>query len=493
MNDTQFDKALRAALPTPSPSYTLDRTVDRALAGAQRTRRINRRMGLSFATAAATILGMVALPAVQAHASLSGIVSALDKQTRVKITTFSVANDGSTRPSATTTIANGDVAYVDSNGTRQNFDIGDKTYALDPTIGKFIVRPRRPSRSLRLSNMLGPAGEFSFDKRAEIERLTIDGRAIVRATIVNKGLPERYIIDADAFTDLPVSSHVDALERGVWHTRHRLVFDYDAKVSAPKPNFRRYPITTDAAANLEFGTAMTRSVLGEMPLGKGRVVIRKLDVAADGTVFVAFQTGDRRPNSWRGYTFDIKNEGGVRYLRYGQIFGSEERPFMSEDGKMEIEMFVPAVSIAPRAARPVILTALRTPDGGLGRKYSAESHFGDGTVWKGMQADGFAPQKPLPKGAIVLRRPAMRPTCEAAPSWAARLDFTRFGNPIAAEMEKANVRAQCAMEAKDWREAEKWLDEQLRLIREHERQGYGSWSQSDVLNNLDKVRAAQRP
>ena len=493
MNDTQFDQALRAALPAPTEPPTLALKIDRALASAQRTRRLNRRVGLSLATAAALTLGFFAFPAVQAQASLGGIVSALDKQTRVRITTYSVAEDGSTRPSATTTIANGDVAYVDASGARQNFDVGDKTYALDPTLGKFIVRPRRPSRSLRLSEMLGPAGEFGFDKRAEIERLTVDGKAIVRATVVNKGFPERYVIDADAATDLPISSRVDALERGAWRTRQRLEFDYAANVTAPKPDLVRYPATTEVAASAAFGAAMTRETLGEMSFKKGRVVIRKVDVAADGTVFVAFQTGDRHPNSWRGYTLDVGGDVGTRYLRHGQIFGGDDAPFMDKDGKIEIEMFVPATPIAPDARRAISITTIRMPDGKLGRKVALDVTDKGRVVWHGLTLDGWPYKDSFPPSTTLLRRPAMLPTCEAAPAWAARLDFSRFGNPIAAEMEKANVRAQCAMEAKDWPEAEKWLNEQLRLMREHERQGYGPWSLSGPLDSLDKVHAAMRP
>lgn len=93
----------------------------------------------------------------------------------------------------------------------------------------------------------------------------------------------------------------------------------------------------------------------------------------------------------------------------------------------------------------------------------------------------------------LLTQPIQRATCDVSPAWASRIDPTRFGNPIAAEMAKAYARAGAAMDEKRWSDAEAQLEEELRLKREHERQGYMPWSLSDTLDNLDKVRAAQRP
>ncbi|RYG88746.1 hypothetical protein EON77_00235 [bacterium] len=93
----------------------------------------------------------------------------------------------------------------------------------------------------------------------------------------------------------------------------------------------------------------------------------------------------------------------------------------------------------------------------------------------------------------LLTRKESGPTCGAVPAWAARMDPTYFGNDAWSDRTKAQYRATAAMNAKDWPEAERQLNEELRLIREAEARGGGSYSRSRALDDLEKVRAAQAP
>lgn len=238
MNDAQ----ILAAFPPVAEPATLDAKIDRALARHTAVRRVRRRVALGTAVTAALAVGLVVFPAVQAQATLSGIARSLDRQIHARVLTYTVDEAGRRWPQATTIIADGDVAILDAKGGRQHFDTGDKSYDLDPTIGRFLVAPRRPGGSLRLSDLLGGASGFSLGKRADVRRVEVEGRSVLRATILNDGLPERYVIDADPETDLPVRMRVDALERGEWKLRTVLEFDYSAPVTALAPDLRRYQI-----------------------------------------------------------------------------------------------------------------------------------------------------------------------------------------------------------------------------------------------------------
>lgn len=484
MNDAHFEAALRRSFPAPAPTETLDEKVQSALARHTRRRAARHRIVFGFAATGATVLAFVAFPAVQSQAAIGGIFRALDRQTRVKVATFNVDEQGRRWPMATTTIADGDIAYVDAHGTRQTFDVGTKTYNFDPTIGRFIVRPRRPGGSIRLSDMLNGASGFSLGKRAEVQKIAIDGRELLHATILNNGLPERYQIDADPKTELPVRVQVEAKERNAWRLRTEMAFDYDAGVVALEPDLKRYPPTTEQEANAEFEAAATKPTLAAVPLKKHRLVVRSVDVAEDGTVFVLFQTGNHLPRSWNGYTFEVTDDLGNVYDAKSQIFNGMEGPFRSPDGKLELEMFVPLRPVAPNRPRVIALSTHKDPNGELLKL----------NEWFEVRSDGskihhWSEGVQIP----VLTKRFAASTCGSYPAYAARIDQTRFGNPIAAEMAKAHQRAQNAMDRQDWPEAETQLNEELRLKHEHERQGYSPWVLSDTLENLDKVHAAMRP
>lgn len=487
-----IDDRIRAAFPLSQEPTTLDAKIDRALAHRLAYRKFRRRVLCGASLTAGLAFAFVAAPAVKAQASLSRILRALDKQTHARVLTYNVDESGRRWLSATTQIANGDVATTDARGTRQNFDVGDKSYSLDPTLGRFIVHPRRPGGSIRLSDMLSGASGFSIGKRADLQNVEVNGRPVVRATIMNRGLPERYVIDADPESDLPVGMRVESLERGAWRLRSLLVFDYTASLSKIAPDLRRFPPTTQEAADAEFESAMTRTNLGATGFKKGRLVVRALDLAQDGTVFVAFQTGDRRPRSWSGYSLTVGDDRGTTYDGKTQFFTNMEGPYRSPDGKLEMEMFVPLKPVPPDVPRTLILTTHTGPDGRFVRMTEWTVNYPDGHSEKRRGPNYFGNVSGDPITVPVLRKRVSAPTCDVFPAWAARIDPSRFGNPIAAEMGKAEVRSRAAMNRQDWPEAEAQLEEVLRLKREHERAGYSSWRQDDTLSDLERVRAAMQ-
>lgn len=486
------DADLRRSFPLPSEPATLDAKIDRALARHVTGRRTKRRVFLGTTVTAMLAAGLVVFPAVQAEATLRGIVRSLDERISARVVTYTVDEAGRRWPSATTTIANGDVAIVEARGGRQYFDVGTSSYALDPTIGRFIVSSRRPGGSIRLSDMLGGASGFSLGKRVDLRRLDVDGRAVLRATILNGDLPERYVIDADPKTELPVRMHVDAFERGEWKVRSELEFDYSASATTFAPDLRRFPPITAKEADADFERAITREALAELPLKRGRLVVRALEIAHDGTVFVAYQSGDGQPNRWNGYALDLADDLGTRYVRVADLFSAGRRESTSPEGAVQMEVFAPLRPIAPDRVRTLNLTAHKWSNGRLARRIALNVVHPGGRIERRWQSNAMSRKDVDAREFPLLTRKGSVPTCGAMPSWAARMAPTEFGNDAWSGRIIAQYRAQSAMDDRNWPEAGRQLNEQLRLIREAEARGFGSYSRVQALEDLDKVRSAQR-
>ncbi|MDR3691838.1 MAG: hypothetical protein P4L46_20835 [Fimbriimonas sp.] len=489
MNESRFDAALRAIHATAPEPSSLDNKVQLALDRRYRSRLVRRRVVVALSACAVAAFGLFAMPAVQASASLRGITSALDKAPRVVMDTYSVDENGNRIQVAQSVIADGEESYHEFSGRREQFTKGDKVYNFDPTLNVYIVSERQATMHLKLSEMLGPAGEFSLGKRSIIEHVVGGGRKLLRATVRNVGLPERYIIDADEITELPVTMRVESLERGSWRTREVLDFRYDPNAAVAGPDLRKYRVVTMAEASAEFIKAMERKTVAEYRYKRGRVVVRAVDVSQDGTVFVAYQAGDKSANSWRGYGMNVSDNLGTHYLRVGQSSSYMAGPFGTPDGKLELEVFTPSRALAPGVKRRVDVTTQVDPNGTFIRMIKAGINYGNGHIvyhWQpNYQTTVFGKEKIVP----LLSMNISAPTCSTHPAWAETVDYQAFGNSISAEMSKAGQRGDAALEERRWNDAVAYFQEELRLMREYEQKGYGPWDQSHALDKLDQARS----
>jgi hypothetical protein len=216
-------------------------------------------------------------------------------------------------------------------------------------------------------------------------------------------------------------------------------------------------------------------------------VIRSIEVAQDGTVFVAYQSGDHVGRSWNGYALNLVDNLETRYLRVGQFGSFMEGPFDSQDGKVEMEIFCPRNPISPSQPRKLTLSTQADDKGQVGRIILAGTTDPSGHTTYRYQPNYSAVTSV--QGSIpVFSTLVSGATCGTHPTWAEPLDFTSYGNDIAAEMQKAEARGKAALEDSRWADAETLFNEELRLMREHERKGYGPWSQNQVLEYLDQAR-----
>ena len=488
MNESQFDNNLRAVFTVPESESSLDHKIDRALDRFKSARTVRRRITFTLAAGTAVVAGVTLFPAVKAQASMGGIISALDSKTSVKATTFSMDEQGNRWPMATTIIANGETSYVDARRTRQQLDLKDRSLYFDSSIHSFVQSPKRASHGIKLSDMLGSASQFSISKRVSVERVNVGNKELLRATIKNGDLPERYIIDADPDSQLPQHVTIESLELGTWRPRQVVVFDYKEGLQVDKADLSKFPVVTKEQAAANFEKAMTKSSMATIPLRKGNLIIRALDVADDGSVYVMFQAGNREPHTWRGYGIGLSDDLGTEYVRAGDLFSVDEGSIPT-DGKFECEVFVPRKPIHSSIPRNFKLIALLTKEGDLERIIQATVVGKDGkkvTQW-------FPNSGRKAKQIEVLTKSFTGSTCAIRPEWAAKIAYHFFGNDVFAEMTKASYRAKVAMENKDWKEAESQLNEQLRQMRESERLGYSPWDQSKVKENLKVVEAKLKP
>ena len=498
------DRHLKAAFPIHAESPTLDAKIDRALAHHTAVRRLKRRVLIGTAATAAATLAFVAFPAVQAQASMSGIVQALNGVTRLRVRSFTIDESGTRTPYGTTEYDRGAWHTTNVGGTRDEYQMGERRYRFDPDLKVFVASHQTDRmRSLRLSDMLGPAGSFSMGNRAHIEQLPVDGRPTLRATFRNGGLAERYVIDADPTTELPYRMNVETLERGRWRVGTTMEFDYVADVRSARPDLAHHPVITPEEADRRIKKTLTRGEIASLPLGEGRLVVRRVDVASDGTVFVLYQAGDRTKDAWRGHALNVSDSLGSRYTRLNEDF-SQPVLWMEKDGKIrsrkplsglpdgeiEAEAFVPVEPIARDRSRTIALTAHVFEDGTLARHRVNAAIVGDEGDDAWMRENRFTSLKSTP--TVVLRLPDATSTCGVMPAWAMRVS-NGLGTDESAEVDKASRRAAIAMLEKRWPEAERQLLARLDAMKRAEAQGYGPYAHGSTLEDLDRVRAAQRP
>lgn len=489
MNDQLFDKHLKAAFPQSESSAALDRKIDNALNHLQHRRLVKRRLAFSVAGTSLVATGMWLFPAVKAQASIGGIVSALDRKVSVRVITYSIDEEGKETPMRETVISHGDTYSASTSGDTKQFEIGNQTFAFDPMLDAYIQMPRRGPLRMRLSDMLGSASQFSVNKQATVGEATINGKRVIRATIKNGDLPERYIIDADPETQLPVHMTVETLERGQWRPNSNLVFDYRDDLTIDTSDLKKHSLISRSESFNRFFTAITAKTLAEVPLKKSNFILRGVEVARDGTIFVAYQSGHRTWNSWNGYAIQMQDDLGTNYLRLGDLNAMYEVDTVPKQGTIEMEAFVPLRPIDPNMKRKISMSIYKDDRGQLGRMVNFEQVFPDGHRVKKQVLNSGGEGTLLP----VWSKEITSPTCDLYPSWANRLNYMDFGNEIYTAIARADVRARFEMNVQNWAQAEIDLEEVLRLKRLSPTKGYSSWSLDSTLKDLDKVRTHLKP
>jgi hypothetical protein len=477
----------------------MDHKIDAGVARIQNRKMVRRRLTLSLGATAMIVAGVFMFPAVQAQASLGGMMSALDKETSAKIITYAVSESGMRFPIGTTIVANGNIEMLDSKNAIKQVDIDNDSYSFDSTTNAYIQRSRRQTEGIRMSQLLGPASRLAFKKRVETQRISRNGKEIIRAVVTDQGLPERYVIEADAKSQLPFHVQVESLEMGNWRIRQDMEFQYEPGLKVSKPDFSKTPILTEDQNERNFIQTMTSTSLGSIK-GKNRtVIVRRVDIADDGTVFVAFQSGDHQRNSWSGYHLKLADSLGTSYIHAGDILDNyRNRGLTPKEGKLELEVFVPIKQIPSNTKRDLTISVATDQAGNIDSVFDVELEE-KGLTKNGVNyPDGHVEMKTFPRQGgqamfkTLVQKAYSGSTCTARPSWSSGIAW-ELGNDVFAEIFKARWSAKHAMETESWADAEWFLNAELHWKRESEVQGLSPWEMESTLKNLEIVKKHLQP
>lgn len=493
MNDSQLDARIRAALPARVVPATLAQKIDGSVQRHRRIHRIVRPLRFAVVLGATGVLAAVMGPPVYAQATMGRIAGALDGVSSLRLTRTAIDAQGRRYPA-------GEMLYRDGKW-RLRAQRGDmlyenrEAYVWDPVVSAYVAvpKPNGPfgkGSGVRMSELLGVASKWSMDRRVSVDEAALDGKTMRRATVENAGLDERYVIFADPKSDLPEEVRVEARESGRWRLRMVQRFEYGASIPATELSLPpSATVMTQEERTKRVVAKMTSAKLGEMPLPKGRIVVRAIDVARDGTVFVAYQAGDRSANSWRGYGLELKDDSGTVYGR--QVVTSLDRDFVkgSADGKLEVEVFVPLEPTDFRRRRTFSFTASRMGNGQLARWLETIVTDPNGKTRMQWQPNWRGSDRTPPTKWPLVNTEFSGPTCEAMPSYATLVSPTSFGNEVSTAIFAASVRGKAYAVRRDWGRAKYWYEEALLQMRKHERMGLGPWAEDGVM---DQIRAIER-
>lgn len=507
MIDKDFERSLSAAFPLVDPFATLEAKVDRALFLAQRRKQVRVRVVWGTVATAAIAFAIVAFPSAQAYADVARIAGAMDGVSTVRIQKYSIDESGMRMESGFVLYDHGRWKMQDMG--RLVYMLGGRQYGYEPSLKAFVVHEsdaRHAMKSMRVSDVIASTMGETWNRQAQVESVDWRGTPTTKITLKNGSLPERYVFFVDPNTQLPREVDVESLELGKWRLRQVMELTYDQKIAANEFSLgsSNVPVITQQEADGRIVSALTKPNLGELPLKKGRVVLRQFDVSADGTVFLGYQSGDSRANSWSGYGLRLRDSQGTVYTRR-EVFGRRDEGFISQskDGRLEVEVLVPAEPSPLTTPRTYTVEIRTNAEGALARQLKMVAVAPDGgrtTKWVENNAMVFQKGSWMPTNisdpVSLCRRVVSGPTCSVTPSWAT-LAAGDFNNDYATGITESQTRAGYYFENRKWQDSIRWNQEALRYMRAHERAGYGPYAQNGPMEQIQKAQAEiakqQRP
>lgn len=493
MKEKNFNDALKAAFPAPEERPSLTTLIDRQIEGLAKRNAVRRRVLVSALATAGAIAVITLYPSVQAQATLNRMANALDGISALRMTNTNIDDSGHRFPAGETDLLGNKVRITNGAGKTEFLFLGEKSYVVDPGIGAYVTGSDSPfgrtGKSIKLSSFIAGEGGYSVSKSVQVDHVLWRGKDVLHATVENSGLPERLVFFADPKTELPLEVHAEAREAGVWRLRQIMEFDYAPRFTADTFALdKKMPVLTEDQAGERVIESIVSKQLAEVPLKKGRVVVRSIDIAEDGTVFVAYQNGDRRTNSFTGNTINLTDDLGTVYTYQGEPTVGRAEDFVkhSKDGRLEVAFFVPVTPIPPTTPRTLTLSTQKFQDGELARMIQVI----EAGVLK------WVPNRRRPDDVAtpvkLLSQNFPRTTCIDYPDFLSRIR-TNFSPESMSDMEKPRLRGQYYMEKENWAEAERWFTQQLNAIKRYERLGLGLFSEDEVRTNLEKVKAHLPP
>lgn len=476
-------------MPAVPVTSDVDRKINVAVSRGARHCSARRRWQFGLAVACAMGLGIVLYPSAKAYALLSSVSGKLDNVKSVQISRYRVAQGAR--------VLEGSIDYLDGDwvisqqGKRDVYRKG-KYYRYEPSENCYVVdeRPNGPfqynSSSFKLSSLLNTSGGSLLPSPVKMSEKTENGRPMLVATIDNPQMSERVVITADKESELPIRTVVLQLSNGSYTEVGEMRFDYSPAFSKTHFELKNgIPMLSQEQFATRSVARATANDLGSHALRKGRIVIRSLDVARDGTVFVTYQAGDKTNTRWRGFGLKVSDSLGTKYIEPRDCFNQRaEFAETSPAGNLELEVWIPTkpreswqpVTVDVSIALTSTNELMRFIDGfEAGERHVLSNGPGKVDMSKRM----FADQKFLP----ISKKMFSLPSCEWRPEVFAQMNESWFSDEGHSRMFRADRICQYFQGEGQFDTARKWAMEAIRVRKSI---GYGTTHADRTLAAIDR-------
>ncbi len=473
-------------------TVNLDAKLGRALTDVRQRQLIVRRWKFAAAGVLAVTSAVVLAPIANAQLTFRRIAGALDDVDAVTLTHYSISDTGEKAKTLTIEYDHGRWRFSDASRDYQLYRDG-KLYSYQDALHAYIVeeRPGGPfsynSSGIGLSAMLRSMETWGRPPSVSLSTETVNGKDMTVATVVNS-MDEKVVIYADKATDLPRSAELYAKSNPTQRVG-TMTFDYGKP--APTDHFETTPgieqlSRAESARRIE--SFFTSTTLASVKLRKQEFVLRKVDVAKDGTVFVSYQVGDHY-SGYTGYRLSVSDDLGTEFTepQTGPVAADEVGARDLPQGKVQQEIFVPLHPSSRWQPRRITVSAHVTGRGEMVQFIGGFAQQSDGT-WKystfsntsGVSNESVPPAKPLWSKAFTV------PSCEWTPDYFGLIS-TGMTTELAARIFRAQAIARNRTNYQDTASAREWWGEVVRLQKEYNASGQGIVSTDAAEKELEKL------
>ena len=497
MNDQDFEKSIQASMIPATERPFLQANIDASIVRYKGNQRRKRRLVTAVCTTVVFGLAVAAYPRAYAAYIFNRISGSLDDVLAVRMTRFDIDDAGREFDSGVVDYSAGKWRIEQGHGAEVSYYVGGKLLHYEPLVKAYVAedRPEGPfghnPTGLKLSALIETYGTQQFNT-PEITSSTYKGKSVLVASMISASMiNEKLELIVDKETELPIESRTFVSSDNKWRLAGVLRFDYNPRF-APS-HFHPgdgAPVITKPDFERKFISIMTSKELGGQGLPQGRIVIRAVDVALDGTVFVAYQAGDKAARWYKGPAVKLSDDLGTNYVPVTEMNPSNlDDQFIREspDGKLELAVFVPIEPDLRFRQRRLNVSTVLNQTGKLVRGQPAWGIRKNGSVFS------VPPRWEAKNGETLKQVPVLSirvasATCGERPNYSSQISYQNFAFDIRAQILKASVRANDYQQQMDFKNAERWTLELIRLKREQERQGFGSSGLRSDYQNLEEIR-----
>ena len=274
-----------------------------------------------LALAAALAVLISSTPSWVGAAVLRRAQTALDHAARMESVTWSVAPGGSQKIVSQTWTQNGDWRIEEpqrvrlfASGRLWIYDRASRRLTVQ-SLSRFVTYP---SSGFSLGAIRRDEDRWGWDRIRDLGQSTLDGRPVERVAIQRPDEAARELLLVDRATDLPVEALLQVDHQGNWITQSVTRMRYPAR---PMPRTRFQPHFPGTASVLNINTAKAAWLrriaagLAQRVVGDRKIVVRDLEVNADGIVFALYTIGRRLSDTRPRLTVDLSDERRTRYVR----------------------------------------------------------------------------------------------------------------------------------------------------------------------------------